>query len=206
METRGRSKTERRYGRVVVVGLTGLVGVLCGTAIQFWPSARLAIRRDPISAVARKPGLTCPGGLNYPAAVELLPDAVITESGREAVEYHAEIKVERGKNVGLAWTADVIDDRGRVVASKLSVGASSGKAGDTKVTNAILAQSLPDGFYKVRARVAVSPEDEPAMVMEAVQAVRVDGGRWREMTADAWRNESSAKLAVAVSEPVKAVR
>lgn len=205
MENRGRFRSERKFGRLVV-GIAGLLGILGVMAVQFRPSSRVAIQRDRISADVRQPGLTCPGGLNYPAAVELLPDAVVTDNGREAVEYHAEIRIERGKNVGVAWTADVIDDRGRVLASKLSEGTASGKAGDTKVTNAILARSLPDGFYRVRARVAVSPTDEPAMVLEAVQAVRVEGGRWREMTADAWRNESSARLAVAVSEPVKGVR
>lgn len=139
--------------------------------------------------------------MDAPAKVRLVPDAVITVAGRESVEYHAEIDIHRGKAVGLAWEADVIDDRGQKISSKLAPGTASAKAGDTSATGAILAQQLPDGFYVLRVRVAVSPDDAPATVMEARQYVNVSGGKWREMDAIQWRADSNVRLAFPTTTP-----
>jgi hypothetical protein len=138
--------------------------------------------------------------MDYPAAVRLVPDAVVTTGGREAVEYHAEIDLHKGGKVGLAWEADVVDDRGQTVASKLAAGTGQGKAGDTAASTAILAP-LPDGYYMLRFRAAVSPDSGPATVMQAIQYVNVSGGKWREMDDVQWRADSNAHLAFRATTP-----
>lgn len=168
-------------------------------------ATRVAIAREVNKTQTQRSSdsadLTCRGGIDYPAHVELVPDAVVTEAGRETVEYHAEVNIRRGKSVGLAWEAEVIDDRGQRVAFQLAKGAARGKAGDTTSTGAILARNLPDGYYMLRARVAVSPDDAPATVLEAVQYVHVSGGKWREMDDIQWRANSSAQLAFRATTP-----
>lgn len=138
--------------------------------------------------------------MDYPATVRLVPDAVVTTGGRESVEYHAEIDLHKGGKVGLAWEADVVDDNGQKVASKLAAGTGRGKAGDTATTRGIVAQ-LPDGYYMVRVRVAVSPDDAPATVMQAIQYVNVSNGKWREMDDAQWRAASNAHLAFRATTP-----
>jgi len=200
----GRSKRWAPY----LLGLTSGVAAICGVAFGRGLPHRVAIAREVNRTQIQRPDerlpQTCQGGVDYPAGVELVPDAVITVGGRESVEYHAEVNVRQGKAVGLAWDADVVDDRGRTVASKLSTGTAKAKAGDTNATGAIVARNLPDGYYMLRARVAVSADDAPATVMEAVQYVNVSGGKWREMDDVQWRANSNASLAFAATTlPIK---
>jgi hypothetical protein len=190
----------------LAISLVAALVVTCGMLVlSSGRSSRVAIERDvksrPAQTAESRADLTCRGGIDYPADVELVPDAVVTEAGREAVEYHAEVNIHQGMSVGLAWEAEVIDDRGQKVASQLAKGAASGKAGGTAATGPILARNLPDGYYMLRARVAVSPDDAPATVLEAVQYVQVAGGKWREMDDIQWRANSSARLAFRATTP-----
>lgn len=196
-----RSKQWTPYMIALAAGLTTLCGLIWSPPGR---SSRVAIARAKSEATPKDKSavrLTCPGGTEAPAKVRLVPDAVITTAGRESVEYHAEIDVHRGKAVGLAWEAEVIDDRGRKISSKLTSGTARAKAGDTNATGSILAQQLRDGFYMLRVRVAVSPDDAPATVMEAVQYVNVSGGKWREMDDIQWRADSNARLAFRATTP-----
>jgi hypothetical protein len=178
--------------------------IVGGVAIEPVQPGRVAIAREvdkgPVGAPAGAGPLTCKGGMDYPAEVRLVPDAVVTIGGRESVEYHAEIDLTKGGKVGLAWEADVVDDRGQKVASKLAAGTGRGKAGDTATTGAIRAQ-LADGYYMLRFRVAVSPDDAPATVMQAIQYVNITGGKWREMDDVQWRADSNARLAFRATTP-----
>jgi hypothetical protein len=196
----------RRWKRwtPLVIGVATGGAIVCGVAIEPVHSGRVAIAREAKKSPDRGPAnagpLTCQGGEDYPAAVRLVPDAVVAVAGREAVEYHAEIDLHKGTSVGLAWEADVVDDRGQKVASKLAAATARGKKGDNLQTAAILAQ-LPDGYYMLRVRVAVSPDNAPATVMQAVQYVNVSGGKWREMDDVQWRADSNAQLAFRATTP-----
>jgi hypothetical protein len=144
--------------------------------------------------VAGAQSLSCNGGSEYPIDIELVPDSVVTNAGRESVEYHAEINVHRGNGVGLAWQAEVIDDRGRVVVPNLAKGSAKAKKSDSVLTAGLRAD-LSDGFYVLRVRVAVAPADEPATLLEAHQYVSVSNGKWREMDDIQWRKDSNVRLA-----------
>lgn len=134
------------------------------------------------------------GGFDYPASIALLPDLVVTKNGRQTIHYHAEVATKRGESVGLAWEADVVDDRGALVHPNVTSGTSRQKAGDFVATNDI-APELGDGYYAIRARVAVAPEGEPSTVLEAQQYVQVKNGIWKELTDSQWRSLSRASLA-----------
>jgi len=193
----------KRWAPLGIGVVTGGI-IVCGVAIEPVQPGRVAIAREitgaPVGAPAGAGALTCSGGMDYPATVRLVPDAVVTTGGRESVEYHAEIDLHKGGKVGLAWEADVVDDNGQKVASKLAAGTGRGKAGDTAATGAISAQ-LADGYYMVRVRVAVSPDDAPATVMQAIQYVNVSNGKWREMDDVQWRADSNAHLAFRATTP-----
>lgn len=206
MNRRSRFATQwRRWAPYMIGFVGGLAIFLSLTSLSPTPASRVAIAREVTPnakrATTASPRLTCSGGMEAPAHVRLLPDAVIAVAGRETVEYHAEIDVNRGKSVGLAWEAEVIDDRGQRISSKLAPGTARAKAGDTNATGGILPQQLPDGFYMLRVRVAVSPDDAPATVMEAIQYVNVNGGKWREMDDAQWRADSNVRLAFRTTTP-----
>jgi hypothetical protein len=134
-------------------------------------------------------------GLEWPADIELFPDALLVSTeGRESVEYHAEISVVRGANVGVSWTADIIDDRGNIIHSALTKGAERAAKGSVKVTGPIRAE-LKDGFYAVRVQAAIAPEDEATTIMESIQYVEVTKGKWRELTDIEWYELSRASIA-----------
>jgi len=59
---------------------------------------------------------------------------------------------------------------------------------------AILAR-LPDGYFTLKVRAAVSPDDEPATVLESTQNISVKNGKWKEMDDVAWRKNSRVSLA-----------
>lgn len=193
----------KRWAPLGIGVVTGGV-IVCGIVTQPVQPGRVAIAREidkaPAAAPAEAEPSTCNGGVEYPADVRLVPDAVVTNGGRESVEYHAEIDLHKGGAVGLAWEADVVDDRGQKVASKLAAGTGRGKAGDKTATGAIRAQ-LPDGYYMLRVRVAVSPDDAPATMMQAIQYVNVTNGKWRELDDVQWRADSNARLALRVTTP-----
>ena len=200
MVTLLRRRSLRRATKQWEMSVLGLV-VLCGAAVaanceQATPH-RVAIER-PVKPAPVGPAdgshLSCSGGSEDPAELTLVPDAVLTDAGRETVEYHGEIAVNRGHSVGVAWEADVVDDRADKVYDKLAVGSAKGAKGESKTTGAILAK-LADGFYILRVRAAISPDDEPSTVLEATQHINVENGKWREMTDVEWRKRSNASLA-----------
>jgi hypothetical protein len=156
---------------------------------------RTPIERPPAKTTPPpKPndGLTCQGGPERLADIELIPDAVISKGGRERIEYHAEIVGRRGLTLGIAWDADIVDDRGRVVVAGLDTGQATKRAGDTALTRA-LSSDLPDGFFAVRVRAAIAAAGEPSTVIEAAQHVEVRGGKWAELTQAEWQGRSSAR-------------
>ena len=104
---------------------------------QAAPPARTPIQRVQTKATTSptpKQGVSCQGGPEGLADIELIPDAVISQGGRERIEYHAEIVAKRGQRLGIAWNADVISDRGQVVASGLDTGQATKRSGDAVVT------------------------------------------------------------------------
>jgi hypothetical protein len=155
---------------------------------------RSTVQRDP----AHLQDQLCAGGMELPITIDLIPDAVIAENGRERVEYHAEIEVQRGDDVGLAWEADVFDDRGRPVVSGISKGAAKAKKGELKSTAAI-SSPLPDGFSGVRIRAVASLVDEPTSLVEKIQYVHVLNGKWAELTDSQWHQQSKATLVHAIN-------
>jgi hypothetical protein len=156
-----------------------------------------AMSRAPV-ARAQEPGELCSGGMDGLARIEIVPDAVVEQGGRERVEYHSEIIIERGDTVGVAWQADVVDDRGAQVIAQLDAGSFTGRAGNTALTRPLVA-NLADGFYAMRIRVAVTA-DEEATVLEAVQHVEIDRGRWIELTDEEWFVRSRATEAFTAAE------
>ena len=163
---------------------------------------RIAIQRParaPAAARVRQAGDLCNGGLDPLATIEIIPDVMVNIAGREHVEYHSEISLRRGQKVGVAWTADLIDDRGNTVVSKLDAGTFKGQAGHVAFTNP-LKTPLGDGFYALRVRAAVAAGDEGADVVEAVQHIEVAGGRWTELTDREWSERSQANQAFTAAE------
>lgn len=163
---------------------------------------RVTVARPPAAPQAApreyKPG-SCLGGAEPIAKIHLLPDAVVTQSGRQWVEYHGEVRIHRGTNVGVAWDADVLNDRGQIVMSKLISGSARSNAGETVSTKAIVAQ-LNDGFYAVRVRAAITSATDPSDVIESVQHVQVSKGQWKELTDIQWRERSRATIAFSEAE------
>src|SRR5688500_11749248 len=100
-----------RRPRWATAGAGITMALLAGGAtasLQQAAPTRIAIERPasaPVAGHADHSALSCNGGAEYPVHIELVPDAVINNGGRERVEYHAEIKINRGKDVGLAWEA-----------------------------------------------------------------------------------------------------
>ena len=133
-------------------------------------------------------------GVENVAKVELIPDAVLVKGNSEKIEYHAEISIRRGKDVGVAWEAEVVDDRGALVASKLAVGSDRLADGDTAVTPEISVDLL-DGFYSLNLRAAIVPADEASTVVHAEQFLEVKNGIWTELTDLEWRSRSKVTLA-----------
>jgi hypothetical protein len=196
----------RLRSRLAIAGLllasTG--GGAAGLAGTFAPprETRIAIQRPPRAPQAQKirqPGELCNGGLDPLATIELVPDVAVTIAGREHVEYHSEISLGRGQKVGVAWSADMIDDRGNVVVSKLDVGTFKGRAGQVAFTNALRAP-LDDGFYALRVRAAVTDAVEGSDMVEAVQHIEVAGGRWAELSDREWLERSKARQAFTALE------
>lgn len=179
----------------LVAAAVGGSAALVVTALLF-PVNRTPIRRaqEDISSPSNfGAGQLCKGGLVQTATLALVPDVLVREGLRERVEYHAEIKANRGKNLGVAWEVNIIDDRGRLVAAKLSSGSARVKVGDTTVTGSIRA-NLADGFYSLQARAAVSADDEPSSILETDQYLLVSNGKWSELTDLEWRRMSRASL------------
>ena len=115
---------------VMTAGFAVLVGAMAWMDLS--PRRhRRPILREPAATndrgVSGPPPLTCAGGADYPVDVALIPDAVVTTGSREAVQYHADINIHGGQAVGLAWQADLLDDRGNIVLSAVTKGNSQGK-------------------------------------------------------------------------------
>lgn len=153
---------------------------------------RIPIEHPRQTAVAR--GDVVHPGLEWPAQIELIADAlIVSPKGRESVEYHAELTIERGNHVGIAWDAEVLDDGGTVLHSGLVKAQETGAKGTVHVTQPIHVE-LADGFYALRARAAIAPEEEPATIMERIQYVEVAQGKWIELTDYEWYERSRAGM------------
>jgi hypothetical protein len=197
----GEWKGERRVALLAVVvagaGWTAIAsaGLLAGPTRV--PIARE--HRHESRKVEHRPGELCAGGEASLARIEVVPEAVVRQAGRERVEYHSEIALHRGKKVGVAWKADVINDRGVVVVPNVDVGAFKGKSGDVAVSKTLRAD-LNDGFYSLRVRAAVTAEGEVPDVLESAQHLEVKGGRWTELTDSEWTERSNEAQAFSAAE------
>jgi len=138
----------------------------------------------------------CSGG-DRRANIELVADNLVKTGSREQVNYHAELMLHRGDNVGVAWTAQIVDDRGRVIQANLALGATKLRRGLTTKTDNI-AKQLEDGFYTLQVKAITSTGDEPDELVEAHQHVHVANGKWIELDDIEWRKQS--QQAVAFSE------
>jgi hypothetical protein len=186
---------------VLLVGIGGSAAVLA-ESLDPPRETRVAIQRPPRAPQVprtRQPGELCNGGLDPLATIAIIPDVAVTIAGREHVAYHSEISLERGKKVGVAWSADVIDDRGNVIVAKLDTGTFKGQAGHVAFTNA-LETPLHDGFYALRVRAAVTDAVEGSDIVEAVQHIEVAGGRWTELSDREWSERSQANQAFTAAE------
>jgi hypothetical protein len=192
--------------RLAIVGLTlvsaGGSALALARSLATAGGSRTAIQRPHRVAESPRtprPGDLCNGGLDPLATIEIVPDVLINQAGREHVQYHSEIALRRGQKMGVAWSADLIDDRGNVVIAKLDAGTFAGQAGHVAFTRP-LSTPLDDGFYSLRVRAAVTAEGEPADVVEAVQHVEVMGGRWTELDDQEWFERSRATQAFTAAE------
>jgi hypothetical protein len=192
--------------RARVYRILTVFGVVAATACAAVGVPSIAERRIPIEYirdVPTRPSAVHPG-LEWPAQIELIPDAlIISPEGRESVEYHAELTVARGKSVGIAWDGEVLDDRGNVVLSGLAKGQERGSEGSVHVTAPILVD-LADGFYALRVRAAIVPDDEPSTIMESIQYVELAQGKWIELTMYEWYERSRAGIAFPVEKEEEA--
>jgi hypothetical protein len=181
---------------VLLAGSGGVVAATTGDDPRITP-----IARGPARTAARPhgPGELCAGGLDAIARIEIVPDRVVEQGGRQRVEYHSEIAIDRGEGVGVAWTADVIDDRGAQVVAQLDAGTFAGRGGNLALTGPLVA-NLADGFYTIRVRAALTATDEPDTVLEAAQHVEVAAGRWNELADDEWFARSRASQAFSAAE------
>jgi hypothetical protein len=196
-----RPRSRLALAGLLLVGTSGSAAVL-DEALTPPRETRVAIQRPPQVPQAprtRQPGELCNGGLDPLATIEIVPDVAVNIAGREHVEYHSEISLQRGQKVGVAWSADVVDDRGNVVVAKLDTGTFKGHAGHVAFTNA-LKTPLNDGFYALRVRAAVTDADEGADIVEAVQHVEVAGGRWAELSDREWFERSQANQVFTTAE------
>lgn len=184
----------------------GAVSLLCGTiAVAGLAHAATRSVRTPIERpVKRTPTvdatLTCQGGAQPLARVELIPDAVISQHGRERIEYHGEIVAHAKKALGVAWKAEIVDDRGHMIASELDRGEGRGKAAGDMIVTRALSANLPDGFYALRLRAAVTAEGEAADVLTATQHIEVRDGRWAEIELADWLARSRASQGFSEAE------
>lgn len=196
-----RSNIAKALPALLCVGAAAAL-MLAFTVAPHLRETRVPIERpkaEPVVSTGNGAGMLCAGGMEQPADLDLIPDAVVTSAtGRESVEYHAELAVKSGRSVGVAWDADVVDDRGNVVQSHLTTGQAKSTAGASIATGAIKAD-LADGFYSVRVRAAVAPDDGPSTILERVQYVRVLGGKWNELTDIEWRKNSRVSIAFPVA-------
>jgi hypothetical protein len=192
--------------RLAIVGLT-LVSAGGGAAalarsLAAPGESRTAIQRShraPESPRTPRAGDLCNGGLDPLATIDIVPDVLINQAGREHVQYHSEITLRRGQKMGVAWRADLIDDRGNIVIAKLDAGTFAGHAGHVAFTHP-LGTPLDDGFYSLRVRAAVTADGEPSDVVEAVQHIEVRGGRWTELDDREWFERSQASQAFTAAE------
>jgi len=197
-ELRGRRRMAWLVLATACAGGTAIASA--GRLATAWPT-RVPIAREHRQErkTDHRPGELCAGGMDALAHIELVPDAVVKQAGREQVEYHSEIVVHRGKNVGVAWKADVIDDRGGVVVPSLDVGAFKGKGGDVAMSRALRAD-LQDGFYALRVRAGVTADGEVPDVVQSVQHIQVKDGRWTELSDSEWGSRSREAQAFSEAE------
>jgi len=196
----------RKRSRLAVVGvLLVSIGGGAGALAKSLASpgeTRIAVQRlhkAPQAPRVRQKGDLCNGGLDPLATIEIIPDVLVTKAGREHVEYHSEISLLRGQKVGVAWDVDMIDDVGNVVVAKLDTGTFKGQAGHVAFTNA-LKTTLNDGFYSLRVRAAVAADGEPSDIVESLQHIEVQGGRWAELSDQEWFERSRANQAFTAAE------
>jgi len=183
----------RHDGRLVRVASAAL-----GLAVVLIGGSALGVgkqQRTPIASAGPRPAqkatheLTCKGGEDSPVRVELFPDAVVNQKGKQRIEYHAEIDVKARKGVAAAWRAEVRNDRDQVVQSDLAKGSGKGKRTDV-LQSATIAADLPDGYYELRFTAAVAGDDSASTFATASQFLQVSGGAWREIDEAEWRRDS----------------
>lgn len=186
--------------RAILIGITlaGSGGVVAATGAR---ATVIPIARPRPAPATHAPGDVCAGGQDAPARVAIVPDTFVSEGGRERVEYHSEIAIARGDHVGVAWTADVVDDRGVRVGAPLDVGSFAGRGGNVALTGPLVAR-LADGFYTIRVRAAITSVDDADTVISAAQRVEVTGGHWLELGEDEWFERSRASEAFSAAEIV----
>lgn len=156
---------------------------------------RLPIERAAPRAAVFSKDLTCAGGPEALAQIELIPDAVIKTGSRERIEYHGEISSKRGKALGVAWSADVVDDRGQIVRAGIEKGQGRGKGPSDAIVTRAISADLPDGFFFLRLQAAIAADGEPSDVLQAEQFLEVRDGLWIELDEADWRSRSRATLA-----------
>jgi hypothetical protein len=134
----------------------------------------------------------CAGSDDNLGRVDIVPDSVLSGAGGSAsrIQYHAEIKVAKA-SAGIAWTVDVVDDRGRVVQTNLTSGSTSGSAGQITETQGF-SPTLADGYYALNVRAAMVTHDQAADIVESRQFIRVQNGAWTELDETEWRYYSRA--------------
>jgi hypothetical protein len=179
----------------VLASLAALAALVpAAQGLQRTKAQRIPIERVRAETVETSSRIQVHPGLSWPARVELIPDAVLSRDGRESVEYHAEVSVVRGRRVGVAWEFEVVNDIGTVLHTGITNGRSRVAAGSLVFTEPVNVE-LADGFYALRAHVAVAVDDEPTITLESSQHVEVAQGKWVELTPSEWYDRSRAGIA-----------
>jgi hypothetical protein len=125
--------------------------------------------------------------------IDIVPDAAITQNGRDAIEYHAEATSDLKDDGAVAWSAFIVDDVGNVV-QKLKTGVGAIKGRGMLATPAITV-NLKDGYYSLRVRAAIHTAGWDDVAEEA-QYLVVNNGRTREMDYDEWHLQSRDVYAI----------
>ena len=186
----------RRNGKRYLRSALPIVLLAAALPLTILATAPGTVSRTPIARkhlVPLPPSSLYIGGTAPAFTAEIVPDAVVTTKGIETIEYHAELTSLVERQGAVAWSASIFDDRG-ILVQDLGKGQQSVAPKGTVVTPGLSA-ALPDGYYVLHVRAALSGTDTDE-VSEARQYLAVSHGSMKEMSYDDWSQVSRDTIAV----------
>lgn len=166
-----------------ILGVAAVVAVGASAVAYAHRETRIAVKRSPLA-----PGPSTPArwsGAEGFLSTEIVPDAVISNGGRERLEYHAEFSSKVGSDAAIAWTIYLTNDSGHDLA-KLDASQARVGARGTATTKTLAPGELPDGAYSVRVDVSLAASDGNQTSLETFQPFIVVNGKVSEISIDEW--------------------